>query len=316
MSAGSFAHRFIPANAFAQGLPAQGRALLQPSFALESEQLLHQPAVRSVNTRAHSRRSYPARAAAVQADAAATDRRPRAAQPEQRASPATSGSQKEWAQRTPQQDISAAPHQAAAVPDELGWAHDAAKKTRKPRQQWTPATAPASVHDGGKAAERQADQQARRADRQAAAAAQQAAPLQQAQQQPAAASMPAAPHATASQSNQTAGPSPSRSYRQKQPQQQPPSIPSMLIDADDGQFTLRDLLRHKCHGLTLRSYQPGDHNGNLCPKCHGGRSNEPSFNISIKEDGRTAFWKCHRGNCSFTGGASLDAGSPGERLCC
>lgn len=40
--------------------------------------------------------------------------------------------------------------------------------------------------------------------------------------------------------------------------------------------------------------------GELCPSCRGGRTGERT--LSVTRDGGTLLWRCHRAQCSFTGG--------------
>ena len=91
----------------------------------------------------------------------------------------------------------------------------------------------------------------------------------------------------------------------------PGEEPSTSSDA-----TIRDQLA--AQGIILRRYTAGQQNNLLCPKCKGGSSSEPSFNVFITEDSREAKWICHRGTCGWAGGCSVTQGQPsssGRQLC-
>lgn len=65
--------------------------------------------------------------------------------------------------------------------------------------------------------------------------------------------------------------------------------------------------------IKLKSQRAGHTEQVLCPKCEGGRKREVSLTVTIDQDAQGVVWKCHRGNCGWTGGQRVDAASPPRR---
>ncbi|KAJ6805333.1 twinkle-like protein, chloroplastic/mitochondrial [Iris pallida] len=51
----------------------------------------------------------------------------------------------------------------------------------------------------------------------------------------------------------------------------------------------------------------------MCPKCQGGREQERSFSLFVREDGKVVAWKCHRAKCGWTGGVQ-DGKVPNQQV--